>query len=144
MLCSGRSIHHDHVGALADFETAGDVVHEQRRRALPGRHQQRLPRRKRRRIVGGSLGENRRQPHFLEHIEVVVAGGAVRADANRQVALEHLRHRRDAAGELEVAGRAVSDGRLAIVQDVHLVLVDVDAVRRQHFRVEQAQRLPCA
>ena len=31
----------------------------------------------------------------------------------------------------------MGDGRVAIVQDVHLVLVDVDAVRRQHFRVEQ-------
>ena len=62
----------DEVGALAGLERAGDVAEVHRARADPRRHRQRLPRRKRRRVAADSLGEQRRQPHLLEHVEVVV------------------------------------------------------------------------
>ena len=52
--------------------------------AADRRHVERRLRRHRGRIARRQLGEERRLAHRLEHVEVVVAGGAVGAEAERR------------------------------------------------------------
>ena len=106
-------------------------------RADARRHRQRVARRQRRRIAAGALGEQRREPHLLEHVEVVVRRRAVGADADVDAELQHARHRRDAGAELEVARRVVRDARIEVLQRADLAFVHVHAVRREHLRLEQ-------
>ena len=47
--------------------------------------------------------------------------------------LQHLRDRRDAGAELQVAGRVVRHAGVVILQRAHLAFVDVHAVRGQHL-----------
>ena len=54
-------------------------------------------------IVGRQLVEEGRLAHRLEHVEVVVAGRAVGAEADGNAGRAHRRDRRGAAGELHVA-----------------------------------------
>ena len=54
------------------------------------------------------LGHERGQAQLFEHVEVVVGGRAIRADAHGQPGLEHLFDRREAGSELEVRGRIVA------------------------------------
>ena len=81
----------------------------QRRGAHPGRHRQGLARRNRRGIAADPFGEQRREPRLLEHVEIVVRRRAIGADADVQPERQHLRHRRDAGAELQVARRIVGD-----------------------------------
>ena len=41
-----------------------------------------------------------RQTNFFEHIQIVIAGGAIGADANREVIFQHVFYGCDATGEL--------------------------------------------
>ena len=83
------------------------------------------------------FASERGEPHLLEHVEVVVRRGAVRADTDRNAKLQHLRNRRHAGTQLEVARRIVRHAGTGVLQRAHLTLVDVHAVSRQHPRVEQ-------
>ncbi len=102
------------------------------------RHGQCLARRQRRRIAADPLGEQRREPQLLEHVEIVVRGRAVGADPDRGADLEHLHDRRDARPEFEVARRIVRDAGARLAQRTDLSFVHVDAVRREDPRFEEA------
>ena len=92
----------------------------------------------RRRIAADPLGEQRGEPRFLEHVEIVVRGRAVGADADVQSQLQHAGDRRHARAELEVARRIVGDAGAGILQRPHLAVVHVHAVRGEHLRAEEA------
>ena len=68
-------------------------------------------RRECRRIAADALGQERRQPRLLEHVEIVVRRGAVGADPDVEAELDHLRNRRDARPQFQVAGRVVRNAR---------------------------------
>ena len=87
-------IHDDQIGALPRLERPGDVARVHCARPDARRHRQRVARRQRRRVAAHTLGEQRRQPHLLEHVEIVVRRGAVGADADCDAKLQHLRDRR--------------------------------------------------
>ena len=69
------------------------VLHAQRARAAQGRHLQHGRGGRGGGIAGGVLGQQRGRHHLLEHVEVVVAGRAVGAQAQAHALGEHLAHR---------------------------------------------------
>ena len=66
--------------------------------------------------------ERRREPHLVEHVEPVVAGGAVGAERHRDAARPHLGDRRDAGSELQVRPGAVQDLDVALGEQLLLAL----------------------
>ena len=76
-----------------------------------------------------SFGDEGRQAHFLEHIQVVVGGGAVGADAHVQSRFEHFRHRRKTGGEFQVRRRIMGDACAGMLQRADLANIHMDAVR---------------
>ena len=126
----------DEVRALAGLERSGQVIHVHRGGAEARRHGQRRARRNRRRIAARPLGQQRRQPRLLEHVEIVVRGRAVGADADVQRQLAHARHRRDARAELQVARRVVRHACPEVLQRAHLAVVHVHTVRGEHLGAE--------
>ena len=89
-------------------------------------------------IAADTLGQQRRQPHFLEHVEIVVRRGAVGADADVEPELQHAarraRCRRRASGCSSDCGRRPR----RILQRPHLAVVHVHAVRGKHLGAEQS------
>jgi len=89
-----------------------------------------------------------RKIHFLKQVEVVVAGGPVRSQTDRDALLQHQRNRRDARGQLHGAGRVVghADAQIGKKRDVfrtHPVAVHGDGPVIQHVKVVQMlHRLP--
>ena len=74
--------------------------------------------------------------YFLEHVEVVVRGAAVGADADFEAELEHLGDGSNTGAEFQVAGGVVRDAGAGVFLGAHFALVDVDAVGGQHAGVE--------
>ena len=110
----------------------------QRARAQARRHRERLARRHRGWIAADALREQRRQPCFLEHVEVVVRSGPVGPDADVDAEFQHFGNGRDAGAELQVARRVVRDACAEILQRAYLSFVHVHTVRGQHLGAEQS------
>ena len=83
-------------------------------------------------IPGLELVEKGGLAHRLEHVEVVVAGRAVRAEAERHAGGEILRHRRHAARQLHVA--------LGVVRDADVVAPSGSRCRRRSPRRRAPRR----
>jgi len=132
-------VHHNQVGPLADVQAARNIPEVQRLSSPTRRHQQGFARRERRWIVGRALHQQRRQPHFFEHIQVVIARRPIGADAQPHAALEHLLDGRDSARQLEVAGWVVRHGDAVLVQQPDLLRIDMHAVGGDRLRAENAQ-----
>ena len=88
------------------------------------------------RIVVGGLCEQRGEACFLEHVQVVVGGGSVRANAHIEAGLQHFCHWRDAGCQLQIAGGVVRDANAMIVQRADLSRIYVHAMRRENFCFE--------
>ena len=133
-----RQVHQDQIGALARFQRPDEVLHVQRARAQPGGHRHGLRRGQDGGIVAGVLRHQRRQPHLLEHVQVVVGRRAVGADADVNPGLEHVAHRRDPRSQLEVRGRVVNHAGVVALQDSDLAFVHMNAMRGHDLDVEDA------
>ena len=133
-----RHVEHQQVRALAGLERSDQVIHVQGGSAEPGGHGQRLARGNGGGIAVGALGEQRRQPRLLEHVEVVVRRRPVGADADVDAELQHPRDRCDAGRQLQVAGGIVGDAGIEVLERANLAVVHVNAVRGQDLRTEQA------
>ena len=70
------TVDEDEIGPLACLDRPDFPFHPERTRPLPGGHAQDVPGGQRARPLSDGL-EGRSQAHFLEHVEPVVAGGAV-------------------------------------------------------------------
>ncbi len=114
------------------------MIEVQGARAQARRHRQRIARRQRGWIAARPFREQRRQPHLLEHVEIVVGRRAVGADADVDAELQHARDRRDTGAQLQVARRIVGHAGVEILQGANLSVVHVHAVRGQHLRVEES------
>ena len=102
-------------------------------------------RRHRGRIARRELGEERRLAHRLEHVEIVVAGGAVGAERRALTpAARYFDDRRGAARQLHVAFRVVRDADVAPLQNRDVLVGHPDAVRGQRLRSPEADRLEIA
>ena len=53
-------------------------------------------------VVRGSFGDERGETHFLEHIEVIVRGRSIGADAHIESIRQHLLDRRKTRSQFEV------------------------------------------
>ncbi len=102
---------HGDVGPLARLQAARQMAHVDGPRPADGGDLQRLAGGQGGRVLRRHFGNERRQAHLLDHVQVVVAGRAVGAHADLQAQLEHLGDGGDAAGQLQVAGRAVGHAR---------------------------------
>ncbi len=91
----GGGVHQDQVGAFARFQRSGQMSDVKRLRSHAGSHHEGGCSGEDGRVVGGSLGDERGEADFFEHIEVIVRGGSIRADADVQSVFEHLCHRRE-------------------------------------------------
>ncbi len=87
------------------------------------------------------LVQQRGKPHGLEHVEVVVAGGAVRAEPGAHAARQPLRHGGDAARELHVALGIVRHADTGLRQDVHVGVVQPHRVRGDRTAVQTPERI---
>jgi hypothetical protein len=85
--------------------------------------------------------QERRRAHRLEHVEVVVAGSAVSAQADGNARAEVTGHGRDAARQLHVALGVVRYGDVMRLERGNLRGGDPHAVRREHPRAEESQSL---
>ena len=109
------------------------MLEAERARARARRHPQHVARRQDARLLAHRL-QHRREPHLLEHVEPVVAGGAVGAERDGDAAGAHLRHRRDPRSELEVRPGAVHHLDVVIGQQLLIAIVDPHAMRRAQMR----------
>ena len=114
----------------------------ERARAVDRRHLERDRRGNRAGIAGGQLVQERRLAHRLEHVEVVVAGGAVGAEADGNAGRAHRRRparRRSPASCCSRDCATTPTCRRARICDVGRR--QLDAVRRQRPRPPEAERL---
>ena len=115
------------------------LLHAERAGAANRGHLERGPRAQRPRIDVGVLVQQRRDTHRLEHVEVVVAGRAVGAEADADVGAQIGRHRRRPARQLHVALGIVRDADAARLEDRDVGIGDPDAVRAEHAGAEEAE-----
>ena len=80
------------------------------------------------------------QPQVGEQVQPVVGRRPVGAHAHPDAAVEHGPQRRDPAGQLRVAGRAVGDGDVVLPPQLQVGVVQVHAVRGQHPPAEDVVR----
>ena len=132
---------HDHIRPLAHFQRASHLAHVQRPRPTNCRHLHYGAGWHHHRIARAALGQQCDQAHLLEMIHVVVAGRAIRADADMHANFQHLGHIGDAAGQLEIGRRVVADRRASILQNTHLVFVDSGAVCTNNLGLQHAALL---
>ena len=93
-------------------------------------------------IAGGNFLQVGRQVHLFHQIEIVVAARrTIGAKSHRDAQAEQLHHRGDAAGEFHVAGGAMGDAGAARLENLHVGIVQPDAVRRDGRAVQHAQRV---
>ncbi len=110
------SVHQNQVGAFAWFERASDVADVERLRAHAGRHQQGGCGRDNGRVIAGGFRHKGGEAHFLEHIEVVVRGGTIRADAHVESVFEHLLHGGKSRSQFEVRRWVVRHACIHVLQ----------------------------
>ena len=93
--------------------------------------------------AGGDLGgvervhfvELGRRRHLPEHVEVVVAGRAIRSQPDGQPGGQHLRDGRDAAAQFHIAFRAVHHAHLMFGQQADFFFVQPDAMRGDNLAI---------
>ena len=69
-----------------------------------------------------------RQAHLMKHVEAVVAGSAVGAEADADPAVEKARDVGDTRPKLEIGGRAMRHARAACGEQIDFPVREVDAV----------------
>src|SRR5210317_238791 len=82
--------HLDQIRTLAGLERANLVAESYRCCAAARRHAQNGYSRQGLRVHAVDFLQERSESHLLPHVEVVIAGGAVRAKANADSGIEHL------------------------------------------------------
>ena len=80
-----------------------------------------------------------RSAAFLQHIQIVVAGSTVRAQANANALVQHCRYRCDTACQLQVALRVVRYTHVLGSHDVHILVGQMYAVRSNGSQLKHAQ-----
>ena len=90
------------------------------------------------RVAEIALVDHAEQVHILHDVQIVVGRRAVRAERDIDAALEHLRHVRIARGQLEVARRAARDRHAVSFQNIEILVLEPDAVRRRRRRIKDA------
>ena len=78
--------------------------------------------------------------HFLHHIQIIIAGSAVRPQRDCNAALHHLRNRGNAACQLQVGIRAMQRHHAMFFHDLMIRLAGIHAVCGIHFALQHAQR----
>ena len=133
-------VHDDQVGqrALADdAQFAFGIAH--RPRAVRRRQPQRLPGRKGHGIARRGFLQEGRRAHLLEHVEIVVRTGSVRADRHQRTRGAHPLDGRHAARYFHVALRVVRHGDAPRGECLDVAVGHVDAVRADGLRPQQSQ-----
>ena len=83
-----------------------------------------------------ALGQQGAKVHFLEHIEVVVRGDGVRTDGDVHAVLQELIGIAHAAAELQVAGRVGRHRHALFAEDLDILVLRPDTVRRRGRHAE--------
>src|SRR4051812_42792294 len=95
------TIDNDDVRLFADLERPDVAVEPERPRAVSRRHPQHVARGQDTGLLAHRL-EDRRESHLVEHVEPVVARGAVGAKGDGDASGAHFRYGRDAGAELQM------------------------------------------
>ena len=77
-----RQVDSDQVGLLADLDGADALAESQRAGAVDRCHADAVLGVAGAGVASNRLGQQRRAAHFAEHVEVIVAGGAIGAEAD--------------------------------------------------------------
>ena len=129
-------IHQDQVGALARLQRPGEIADMQRFGAQPGGHAQSGAGRQGGGVFRDILGQQGCQADLFEHIQVIIRGRAVGADAHIQSHLQHFVHLGETGGQFQVRGGVVRHTGMVMLQSAHLAIVEMDAMSRQHLGIE--------
>ncbi|MNI04373.1 hypothetical protein D3C73_572950 [compost metagenome] len=81
------------------------------------------------------------QPHFIEHIQVVVARRPVCAQAEMNVVMQHAGCIRDAGSQLQIGARAMADMNPAVTQNAPFLIIQPDTMRQNQTFVRQPQMI---
>ena len=131
-----REVEQDQVGVHAELDHAALGLAPLRARAADRRHHQRRLRRQRLRAERVDLGQQRGGLDLLKHIEVVVRDVRVRAEGDVHPGPDHLLDLGDAGGQLHVGDGVVHRAHAALGQQLHVVRLEPDAVRRARRAVK--------
>ena len=88
-----------------------------------------------------TLVDHAEQVNILQNIQVIVGGCAVRAERDIDALLQHFRNVRVAGCQLEIACRTAGDRNIVLLEDIEILVLQPDAVRRRGRRIENAVRL---
>ena len=137
----GVEIHERQIGALALFDGAGEVSEVQRLCAQSRSHGKHHASGNRGRIASRSFGQEGRQAHFFEHIQIVVRGRSVGSQADVHAGFQHIPDGGKSGGQLHVAGRVVRYPCAGVLQCVDFSIVDVNAMRGKQLGFKKAKLL---
>ena len=85
------------------------------------------------------LGKARGQEHFTEHIQAVVAGGAVRAYPHIDSLFQETGNRRHAAGQLRVGAGVGYNMQPFFREQIHILFREMNAVIAASAIIKQSQ-----
>ena len=88
-----------------------------------------------------TLVNHTEQVNILQNIQVVVGGCAVCAERDIDALFQHLRDVRVAGCQLEIACRTAGDRNIVLLENIEILVLQPDAVRRRGRRIENAVRL---
>ena len=127
------------VGGLARFQRAGLLVHPQGAGRVDGRHAKGGPGRDGAGTAGHTFAEQGGGAQLAEHVQVVVAGGAVRPQGDVDPGPQEPCHRAETAGKLEVGLGAVDHVGPGLRQAGDLGLLELGHVHGDEPGAHQAE-----
>lgn len=132
------SVYQDDISQISFFQFT-QVVVAQAFSSVSGSHVYRFFSSNGEGIVIGCLVDEGGEAHFGEHIQLVVGGGAVGADAYGNACFSHFRNRGNAAGQFEVGSGVMGHGDMFFFHDTDIVIGHMNAVGGQGRSFEEAQ-----
>ena len=124
------------IGVHAELDHAAFGFPMLRPCAADRRHHQRRLRGQRLGIQARALCHQRCRTNLLEHIQIVVRGGRIRAKGDIHARLDHVLDLCTARGKLEIRAGIVDGGHLALSQQTHILRFEPHAMRRNRRRVK--------
>ena len=131
----------DQVGPASDRQRTDFGAQPDRLRAAAGGHLQHRGCRQGFRVHCADFLQEGSQPHFLPHIEIVVARGAIGAQTDFDAGRQHIDHRRNAGRSLHIRRGVMNDADILFHQHRDIRLAGPDHMRAYRGAIEKSQRV---
>lgn len=127
------------VGCLARGDRAEPFALTERIGTAQRCHVQNLAGRQGAGVTRRAFGEQCGEAHFGKEIQAVVAGRTIGSQSDIDTELSHSCHRGDAAGQLQIRSRAMSDAGTGLDQNFKFFIVHVDRVHADEVGRQNAE-----